>query len=209
MDFVTAAVLGCRFITSWRGITLQGALKPGEFIAIHGCGGVGLSAIMIAAAVGAVPIAIDIDNDKLQFAKRLGAAFSINAREVSQVPETVRDLTGGGAHVSVDALGSRETCNNSIRCLRKQGKHIQLGLMAGTEANPALPMSEVIAKELQVIGSHGMQAHQYPEMMQWISSGKIHPEKLLGRMITLEESCRELTDLNSFRNTGVTVIRLY
>jgi alcohol dehydrogenase len=209
MDFVTAAVLGCRFITSWRGITVQGALKPGEFIAIHGCGGVGLSAIMIAAAVGAVPIAIDIDNDKLQFAKSLGAAFSINAREVSQVPETVRDLTGGGAHVSVDALGSRETCNNSIRCLRKQGKHIQLGLMAGTEANPALPMSEVIAKELQVIGSHGMQAHQYPGMMQWISSGKIQTEKLLGRIITLEESCQELTDLNSFRNTGVTVIRLY
>jgi alcohol dehydrogenase len=79
--------------------------------------------------------------------------------------------------------------------------------MAGTEANPPLPMGEVIAKELQLIGSHGMQAHQYPTMLQWICSGKMHPEKLLGRIITLEESCPELTDLNSFRNTGVTVIR--
>ncbi len=192
MDFVTAAVLGCRFITAWRGVTAQGALKAGDFIAIHGCGGVGLSAIMIAAAVGAVPIAIDIDNDKLEFAKSIGAAYTINAREVLQVPEAVIELTKGGAHVSVDALGSWETCNNSIRCLRKQGKHIQLGLMAGTEANPPLPMHEVIAKELQLIGSHGMQAHQYPKMMEWISAGKMHPEKLLGRIITLEESCEAL-----------------
>lgn len=207
IDFLTAAVLGCRFITAWRGITAQGALKAGDFIAIHGCGGVGLSAIMIAAAVGAFPIAIDIDNDKLKFAKKIGASFTINAREVMQVPEAVMELTKGGAHVSVDALGSRETCKNSIRCLRKQGKHIQLGLMAGSEANPPLPMGEIIAKELQLIGSHGMQAHQYPSMMEWISTGKMHPEKLLGRIINLEESCRELTDLNSFRHTGVTVIR--
>jgi len=208
MDFVTAAVLGCRFITSWRGVTAQGAIKAGDFIAVHGCGGVGLSAIMIAAAMGAVPIAIDIDNTKLEFAKTIGAAYTINAREIVQVPDAVITITKGGAQVSVDALGSWETCKNSIRCLCKQGKHIQLGLMAGAEANPPLPMHEVIAKELQLIGSHGMQAHQYPKMMEWISSGKMHPEKLLGKIITLEESCEALTDLDSFRNTGVTVIRL-
>jgi alcohol dehydrogenase len=207
MDFITAAVLGCRFITAWRGITVQGALKAGDFIAIHGCGGVGLSAIMIAAAVGAVPIAIDIDHGKLEFARSIGAAYTINAREEMQVSDAVISLTKGGADVSVDALGSWETCKNSIRCLRKQGKHIQLGLLAGTEANPPLPMGEVIAKELQLIGSHGMQAHQYPKMMEWISSGKMHPEQLLGKTISLEESCQELTDLNSFRHTGVTVIR--
>ena len=207
MDFVTAAVLGCRFITSWRGVMAQGALKAGDFIAVHGCGGVGLSAIMIAAAVGAVPIAIDIDDSKLEFAKTIGAAYTINAREFGQVADIVIQLTKGGAHVSVDALGSWETCRNSIRCLRKQGKHIQLGLMAGTEANPPLPMHEVIAKELQLIGSHGMQAHQYPGMMKWISSGKMHPEKLLGKIISLEESCEALTDLDRFRDTGVTVIR--
>lgn len=207
MDFVTAAVLGCRFITSWRGVTVQGAIKAGDFIAVYGCGGVGLSAIMIAAAMGAVPIAIDIDNTKLEFAKTIGAAYTINAREIVQVPDAVISITKGGAQVSVDALGSWETCRNSIRCLRKQGKHIQLGLMAGAEANPPLPMHEVIAKELQLIGSHGMQAHQYPKMMEWISSGRMHPEKLLGKIISLEESCEALTDLDSFRNTGVTVIR--
>ncbi|RTL56098.1 MAG: alcohol dehydrogenase [Sphingobacteriales bacterium] len=208
MDFTTAAVLGCRFITAWRGVTTQGALKAGDFIAIHGCGGVGLSAIMIAATAGAIPIAVDIDESKLAFAKTIGAAYTINAKNVSNVPEAIQTLTKGGAHVSVDALGSKETCSNSIRCLRKQGKHIQLGLMAGSESNPPLPMHEVIAKELQIIGSHGMQAHQYPTMMEWIVSGKMNPDKLLGKIITLEDSCKELTDLNSFRNTGVTVIKI-
>jgi alcohol dehydrogenase len=208
MDFVTAAVLGCRFITSWRGVTAQGALKPGDFIAIHGCGGVGLSAIMIATAVGAIPIAIDIDNNKLEFARTLGAPYVINAREVDNVSETVISITKGGVQVSVDALGSWETCSNSIRCLRKQGKHIQLGLMAGKEADPPLPMGLVIAKELQLIGSHGMQAHQYPTMMEWINTGRMHPEKLLGKIITLEQSCEELMDLNSFGNTGITVVAI-
>jgi alcohol dehydrogenase len=208
MDFVSAAVLGCRFITAWRGVTTQGALKAGDFIAIHGCGGVGLSAIMIAAAVGAIPIAIDIDHQKLAFAKSVGAVHAIHAREVADVVEVVQALTSGGAQVSMDALGSRETCRNSIRSLRKQGKHIQLGLMAGAESNPPLPMGEVIAKELQIIGSHGMQSHQYPLMMDWISEGRMHPEKLLGRIVTLEESCAALASLDSFRDTGVTVIRL-
>lgn len=207
MDFVTAAILGCRFITAWRGIIAQGALKAGDYIVIYGCGGVGLSAMMIAKAAGAIPVAVDISNDKLDFAKTIGAAFTINAKEINQVPEAVMALTKGGAHVSVDALGSRETCYNAIRSLRKQGKHIQLGLMAGNESNPPIPMSEIIAKELQVIGSHGMQAHQYNIMMDWISSGKMHPEKLLGKIISLEESCEALMDLNSFRQTGVTVIR--
>lgn len=208
MDFITAAVLGCRFITAWRGVTTQGALKAGDFIAIHGCGGVGLSAIMIAAAAGAIPIAVDIDDEKLQFAQTIGAAFTVNARHTHNIAEEIQTITKGGAHVSVDALGSKETCSNSIRCLRKQGKHIQLGLMAGAESNPPLPMHEVIAKELHIIGSHGMQAHQYPTMMEWIVSGKMNPDKLLGKIITLEESAKELTDLNSFRNTGVTVIKM-
>lgn len=208
VDFVTAAVLGCRFITAWRGVTAQGALKAGDFIAIHGCGGVGLSAIMIAAAVGAIPIAVDIDDAKLAFAQTIGAAHLIHARKVHSVPGEIMSLTKGGAHVSVDALGSRETCTNSIRSLRKQGKHIQLGLMAGRDSDPPLPMHEVIAKELQIIGSHGMQAHQYPKMMEWISTGKMQPAKLLGKTINLERSCQELTDMNSFLHTGVTVIRM-
>jgi len=206
IDYKTAAVLGCRFITAWRGIVKQGKVKPNDWIAVHGCGGVGLSAIMIAAAFNAKPIAIDIDDEKLKFAKSIGAVETINAKRVPSVPYAIKELTDGGASISVDALGGRETCRNSILSLRKQGKHIQLGLLAGKEIDPPLPMSAVIANELEIIGSHGMQAHEYPSMLEMIRSGKIRPQKLLGRQVSLEDGIVELMKMDSFPNTGVTII---
>lgn len=206
MAFSTAAVLGCRFITAWRGVVSQGRLRGGEWVAVHGCGGVGLSAIMIAAAFGANPVAVDIDDEKLAFARSLGAVAGINARHSAGVATEIREITGGGAQLSLDALGSRETCRNSILSLRKQGRHVQLGLLAGSEADPPLPMSAVISGELELIGSHGMQAHRFPAMLDMIVSGKIRPDKLLGRVVSLETGIQELMELNSFRGTGVTVI---
>ncbi len=206
IDFVTAASLGCRFITSFRGVVDQGRVAPGQWVAVHGCGGVGLSAIMIADALGANVIAVDVSDDKLDFARSVGASVIINAAKTKKVAEKIRDLTGGGAHLSVDALGSTETCLNSIANLRKRGKHVQIGLMKGNDSSPAVPMGEVIAWELEILGSHGMQAHKYPSMLEMIRSGKLRPEKLTGKTISLEESLTELVSMNSFRGTGVTVI---
>ena len=206
VSYSTAAILGCRFITAWRGVIVQGQLTTGDWIAIHGCGGVGLSAIMIATAHGANCIAIDIDDEKLRFAKNIGATYTLNARNIMNIPAEIKTITKGGVAISIDALGSQETARNSILSLRKQGRHVQLGLLSGSEANPPIPMSEIIAGELEIVGSHGMQAHQYPAMLEMIASGKIQPEKLLGKMVTLEEGIREMMDMNSFKSTGVTII---
>ena len=206
MDFSTAAVLGCRFITAWRGVTAQGRVRGGEWVAVYGCGGVGLSAIMIAAAFGAQPIAIDIDEEKLALALSLGAVAAVNVRKTPDVVAGVREISKGGTQLSVDALGSHETCKNSILSLRKRGRHVQMGLLAGDQANPPLPMGAVIANELEIIGSHGMQAHQFPGMLDMIVSGKIQPQRMLGKVVSLEQGIQELMDLNSFRGNGVTVI---
>lgn len=206
MDFTTAAVLGCRFITAWRGVTAQGRVQGAEWVTVYGCGGVGLSAIMIAAAFGAQVIAIDINETKLALARELGAVAGINARLSDDVVGRIREISKGGVHLSIDALGSHETCCNSILSLRKQGRHVQLGLLSGSEANPPLPMGAVIANELEIIGSHGMQAHQFPGMLDMIVSGKIQPQRMLGKVVTLEQGIQELMDLNSFKGTGVTVI---
>jgi alcohol dehydrogenase len=208
LDFTTAAVLGCRFITAWRGVTAQGRVRGGEWVAVYGCGGVGLSAIMIAAAFGAQPIAIDIDAEKLALAQSLGAVAGVNARQSADVVAEVRAISGGGAALSIDALGSHETCRNSILSLHKRGRHVQLGLLSGAEANPPIPMAAVIANELEIIGSHGMQAHQFPPMLDMIVAGKIQPQRMLGKVVSLEEGIQELMDLNSFKGLGVTVIGL-
>ena len=202
----TAASLGCRFVTSFRAIVAQGKVSAGQWVAVHGCGGVGLSAAMIANALGANVIAIDIADEKLELARSIGAWATINAKEIENVVEQVVDLTQGGAHVSIDALGSPTTCFNSIASLRKRGKHVQVGLMLADHCHPSVPMDKVIANELEILGSHGIQAYNYPPLLRMIKEGKLCPEKLIGKTISLEESIEELTNMNSFATTGVAVI---
>jgi alcohol dehydrogenase len=171
IDFATAASLGCRFATSFRAIVDQARTRPGEWVAIHGCGGVGLSAIMIASALGANVVAIDIDDSKLDFAREIGAVAAVNAASVADVPQAVREITRGGAHVSVDALGHRVTSFNSIDNLRRRGRHVQIGLMTGEDAQARIPMAKVIGHELEIYGSHGMQAWRYGAMLDMMSAG--------------------------------------
>lgn len=206
IDFVTAASLGCRFVTSFRAIVEQGKASAGQWVAVHGCGGVGLSAIMIANAVGANVVGIDISEEKLEMARSIGAVATVNGITTDNVVETVRELTAGGAHVSIDALGNPITCFNSIANLRKRGKHIQVGAMLAEQRHPAVPMDEIIANELEILGSHGMQAHKYPALLALIQAGKLFPEKLIGKTIKLEDASDELVNMGSFRGMGITVI---
>ena len=206
MEFSTAASLGCRFITSFRAIVDQGEVSAGQQVAVFGCGGVGLSAIMIAKALGAHVVAIDIDESKLSFARSIGANSTLNSRAVSFVPEAVREITGGGAHVSVDALGDPDVALNSILSLRKRGKHIQVGIMEKGAHNSPIPFDRIIANELEIIGSHGMQAHRYPEMLEMIADRRLRPELLVRRSIPLIEAPQALTNMDKFQSEGITVI---
>jgi len=206
LDYVTAASLGCRFATSFRAVVAQGKVSAGQWVAVHGCGGVGLSAIMIATALGATVVGVDIADEKLELARSLGAVATVNATVTKDVVAQVKDITRGGAHVSIDALGSPATCFNSIANLRKRGKHVQVGLMTADHRHPAVPMDKVIANELEILGSHGIQAYAYPALLQMIKSGKLCPQKLVAKTIRLEESIAALVSMDSFGGAGVTVI---
>lgn len=203
---VAAASLGCRFATSFRAVVDQARTRAGEWVAVHGCGGVGLSAIMIAAAQGALPIGIDIAPGPLALARQCGAVATLNAREVPDIVEAVRELTGGGAHVSLDALGSTTTCLHSIRNLRRRGRHVQVGLLLGEHAAPAIPMGQVIGHELEIYGSHGMQAWRYEAMLALIESGRLDPGRLIGHHISLEEAVPALMTLDQAQDAGIRVI---
>jgi alcohol dehydrogenase len=206
MDFVTTASLGCRFGTAFRACVEQANIKSGNWIAVHGCGGLGLSAIMIANALGARVIAVDINSEVLSLAKSIGAEILINAKDNSEVAETIKTITVRGAHISIDALGSITTCTNSILCLRKRGRHIQVGLLVGDEYQPKIPMEHVIAKELQIYGSHGMQANKYEDMFNMILSGKLNPGLLIGKKISLEEVPKEIKRMDQYGDPGITII---
>ena len=209
MDFATAASLGCRFATSFRAVVDQARVSAGQWVAVHGSGGVGLSAIMIAHAVGANVVAVDIAGDKLKLARDIGAVATVDASSVADVPEAIREITGGGAHVSLDALGHPVTCFNSVACLRRRGRHIQVGLTLADQARPQIPMDLVTAHELELYGSHGIQAHRYGAMLDMIAAGKLDPRRLVGDRISLAQSIAALTDMDSFRSLGVTVITTF
>lgn len=206
IDDATAASLGCRFATSFRAVVDQGRLKGGEWLAVHGCGGVGLSAIMIGKALGANVVAVDISEEKLALARSLGASVTINSTQETDVPVAVRDATGGGVHVSIDALGHPSTCCNSIVNLRRRGRHVQVGLMLADHATPPLPMDRVIAHELEIYGSHGMQSWRYDAMLAMIEAGTLQPQKLIGRHISLTEAVPALMAMDSFAENGITII---
>lgn len=206
LDFVTAASLGCRMATAYRAIAQQGRVCPGDWVAVHGCGGVGLSAIAIASALGARPIAIDIRMEPLRLASELGAVATIDASRVDDVPAAVHEITGRGAHLSLDALGSRTTATNSILSLRKRGRHVQVGLLAGEHADPPLPMGPVIARELEVTGSHGLAAHSYPDLLDLVVTGRVEANRLVTRTLAIEEAPQALASLDDHLNVGVAVI---
>ena len=205
IDFISAASLGCRFITAFRALVDQAKLKPGEWIAIHGCGGVGLSAVMIAKALGAQIIAIDIQPSRLESARQFGADFLLNPSKVDPIA-AIGEITRRGAHVSIDALGHRTTCANSIECLAKRGRHVQVGLMLAEDSHPAIPMASVIAKELEIYGSHGMQTTHYPRIFDMIESGAIHPQRLVTNTVGLHHGAQLLTQFAEFPNSGMTII---
>jgi alcohol dehydrogenase len=206
----SAALLGCRFATAWRAVVAQGRPHPGDWVAVLGCGGVGLAAVMIAHAQGARVVAVDVTAEKLALARELGAELTINAADPGATPRgvaaAIRDATGGGAHVSIDALGSAATCLAAIAGLRKRGRHVQVGLMTGADAAPAIPMGQVIANELEIAGSHGLAAADYPAMLEQIAAGKLRPELLLKDTITLRDVTRRLPAMGEFTGTGVTVV---
>ncbi|MEX1077688.1 MAG: zinc-dependent alcohol dehydrogenase family protein [Homoserinimonas sp.] len=205
IDFVSAAALGCRFATAYRAVMAQGRVQPGEWVAVHGCGGVGLSAIMIAVAAGARVVGVDVSPASLELASRLGAETIVGTGDVASA---IRELTDGGAHLSLDAYGSTVTAVNSVRSLRKRGRHVQVGLMTGEHSAPPIPMDLVVANELELLGSHGMAAHEYPAMLAAIASGRIDPQLLVGRTISLDEAPAALAGMDANPHPGMTVIRL-
>jgi D-arabinose 1-dehydrogenase-like Zn-dependent alcohol dehydrogenase len=199
LDFATAAGLGCRFATSFRAIHQVGRVTAGERVAVFGCGGVGLSAVMIAAALGAEVIAVDTNPDALKLAREYGAAHTLQAS-----PTTVDDIRAlGGAHVTMDALGSNAIVQQALQSLRPRGRHLQVGLLP---SGVQLDVGRLISQELQWLGSHGMPAHAYPQMLDLVASGNLNPSDLITRTITLDETPAALAALTNGTPAGVTII---
>jgi alcohol dehydrogenase len=206
IDTETAAGIGCRFMTSYHGMAHQGDVGNGEDVVVHGLGGIGLSAVQIANALGANVIGVDLMDEKLEHAEELGAVATVNARDVDDPAKEVRDMTDGGADVSVDALGIATTCQNAVNSLGKGGRHVQIGLTTSDEQGMvALPTDEFVAKEIEFVGSLGLQPSRYSEMLSMIESGKLDPTALVSETIDIHQIPDRLEAMTDFQTTGIPV----
>jgi D-arabinose 1-dehydrogenase-like Zn-dependent alcohol dehydrogenase len=206
ISYLEAGAMGCRFMTSWHGIVDRAKVGAGEWVTVFGCGGVGLAAVNIAAALGANVIAVSRTPAKLEIAKRLGAVAAVNAAD-SKLVEQIIDITNGGTHVSVDALGDAPTALPAIECLRTRGRHLRLGVSSKQQGGTIpLPVDLFVFKELEFIGSLGMQAARYPAMLRMVEAGKLHPGKLVTDTVTIEEAGSALAQMGKFSTIGMTVI---
>jgi D-arabinose 1-dehydrogenase-like Zn-dependent alcohol dehydrogenase len=205
VDFATAASLGCRFATAYRALVGRARLTEGEWVTVVGAGGLGLSTVMIARALGGRVVAVDRNPEALAVAADLGAAHVLRA-DGSDIPSAVADLTGGGSHVAVDAVGTEQTCADAILSLRRRGRHVQVGLLPPVGGHPRVPMERVIGWELDVLGSHGMAAADYPDMMALIEQGLLRPQRLVERTIGLEEAATLLPGFDRATVAGMTMV---
>ena len=207
IDFDAAAALGCRFATSYRGLVIKAKLKPGHVIAIFGCGGVGLSALVIAKKIGATVICIDLQENVLTKAKALGADLVINPN-IENVLEKISEFTNlKGVDVSVDALGSMPTSNQSILALKRLGKHVQLGLLPSPDGTTPIPMARAIAYELEILGSHGLSSSQYQDLLEFVAAHKIDLSDLVSEVVPLESGVNLLAHWESRIHSGVTILK--
>ncbi|SEV84940.1 zinc-dependent alcohol dehydrogenase family protein [Natrinema salifodinae] len=207
VDFAEMAGLGCRFMTAYHALADRADLRPGDWVAVHGCGGVGLSAIHIARALGAHPIAIDVLDSKLERAEELGAVETINGADVDNAPREVKAITDGGADVSIDALGIAETCQNSVTSLGTRGSHVQVGLTTGEEAGQInLPVDVMTMQEIDFHGSFGMPLVRYEELFSLIAQGTLEPSKIIGETLSLEDAPETLAAMDDYETVGIPVI---
>jgi len=205
MDPALAAALGCRVTTAWHALTGRAAVQPGEWVAIFGGGGVGLSAMLLARALGARVVVVDVVDEKLSYAKALGADITVNAA-TEDAPAAIRDLTGGGAHVALEALGIEATVTGALKSLGKLGRMVQIGMPAGKHATMSLPWDTVYSGQLAIYGTRGMPAWRYPSLLSLIEGGHVDLSPLVTRRVPLSAATEELRAFEGPTPPGVAVI---
>jgi len=206
IDAEAAAGCGCRFMTSFHAMAHRAPVSAGDDVVIHGCGGIGLSAVHIANALGGNVIGVDLMDEKLDKAEELGAVATVNAQEVDDPAAEVQDITNGGADVSADALGIATTCRNAVNSLRKGGTHVQIGLTTSEEEGMvSLPTDEFVAKEIDFKGSLGLQPSRYSEMLDMIETSKLDPTTLVEKKVDIHGVPDELAAMSDYDTLGIPV----
>jgi S-(hydroxymethyl)glutathione dehydrogenase/alcohol dehydrogenase len=183
-----ACILGCAVPTAYGAVHHQGELQAGQSVAVIGAGGVGSNMIQVARALGASQvIAVDIAEDKLAAARRLGATDVVNGLAGDPV-EAVRELSGGGVDLALEALGRSETVLNAFNMVRDGGRVVVVGIAAGTTQAP-IEITRLVRRSVTLKGSYGARMRSdLPVLIRMLETGQIGVSNLITRRFRLDEA---------------------
>jgi propanol-preferring alcohol dehydrogenase len=180
VDALSAAAIGCRYMTAFHAVTRQGALTAGQWVAVHGAGGVGLSAE--------------------------GALHTVNAGSQDAVA-AIKDLTGGGADLAIGGLGAASLVQAAVLSLRKGGRLVQVGLTSQAEQGYVpLPLDHIIESEIEIAGSVGNPHMDYPRLLGLVETGVLQPARIVGQTLGLDQASEVLDAMDTYETLGFSVI---
>jgi len=178
------AIIADAVTTPYHAVVNRGNLKPGDQVVVFGCGGLGLNIVQIAAALGGNVIAVDILPEKLNWARRLGARVALNGKDYERIDKEIRKLTGGGADIGFEAIGNPTTQAQTFASLRTGGRFVVVGF----SAQPlSLDIGRLMYREMEIVGSLGCRAVDYPRVLELARQNKIKIKELVTARFALDE----------------------
>jgi 2-desacetyl-2-hydroxyethyl bacteriochlorophyllide A dehydrogenase len=181
---VEGSIIADAITTPYHAVVNRGQVTPGDRVVVVGCGGVGLNVVQVAAAVGAQVVAVDLSEQKLEWATQLGAVAVVNASGSDRVDKDVRRLTGGGAHVAFEVVGRAATQETALSSLRTGGRLVLVGY---SPEKMSLNAGRVMFRELEVMGSLGCRPVDYPRVIELVRQGRIRLEPLVTHRFALDD----------------------
>ena len=189
VPFEHAALFGCGVVTGVGSVINTAQAKPGQFIAVVGLGGVGLSAVLAALAIGSGKVlALDLSEEKLAFARELGVHHALNAGD-ADVQAQISALTGGGVHIAIETAGSNRALQMAYDITRRGGTTVAAG-MPGPEAEITLSHLKIAAEERSIKGSYMgscVAKRDIPRYLNMFQNGSLPVDKLMSRLIGFDD----------------------
>jgi 6-hydroxycyclohex-1-ene-1-carbonyl-CoA dehydrogenase len=184
IPLVEGAIIADAITTPYHAVVNRGEVKPGDKVVVFGCGGIGLNIVQMAAGIGAEVIAVDIADEKLDWAMKLGAKTALNSNQFERIDKEIRKVTDGGADVGFEAIGNPDVQKQTFSSIRTGGRFV----VVGSSGKPmSLNTGRLMFLEMEVIGSLGCRAVDYPRVIELVRQGKIKVKELVTAQFHLDE----------------------
>jgi 6-hydroxycyclohex-1-ene-1-carbonyl-CoA dehydrogenase len=185
IPLVEGCIIADAVTTPYHAVTNHAQVRPGDSVVVYGCGGVGLNVVQFANLAGGMVIAVDVADEKLEHARRLGASAALNPRQTpGGIAKAVRKLTGGGADIAIEAIGNPATMQEAFATLHAGGRLVVVGY---SDHEVALGAGRIMYREMEIRGSLGCRPVDYPRVIELVRAGRVQVESLVTGRFPLEE----------------------